>query len=440
MRTPPHGVTPRLRPLPSRRAVDVSVLDVGTSKVVCLIGRLRPVESGDVLPGRTHRIEILGIGHQRARGMKAGTVVDMEAAERSVRLAVDAAERMAEARVESVIVSVSAGRLGSEHYHATVPVAGHPVAEDDIQRVLRAGSAHSVRPGRAVLHSLPVGYALEETRGIRDPRGMVGAELGVDMHVVTADGAPIRNLMLCIERCHLHVDAAVAAPYAAGLAALADDEAEIGVTLVDIGGGTTTVAVFSGGRCVHVDAIAVGGQHVTMDIARGLSTPLDHAERLKTLHASVLPGISNEHEMIDVTPVGDDDGETAHHVPKTHLVGIVKPRVEEILELVRDRLRASGHAAEAGRRVVLTGGAAQLTGLPELASKVLNRQVRIGRPLGVRGLPEAAKGPAFSAAIGLLVYPQLAGEEHFEPARSRQAATGTDGYFARMGRWLKESF
>ncbi|HVV91799.1 MAG TPA: cell division protein FtsA [Hyphomicrobiales bacterium] len=440
MKALPHGVTPRLKPLPPRRQIDISVLDVGTTKVVCLIGRLRPVDDAPHLPGRTHKIEMLGIGHQRSRGVKAGAIVDMEAAERSIRLAVDAAERMAEAQVSSVIVSLSAGRLASEHFHATVPVAGRPCSEDDIQRVLRAGSAHSGKPGRTVLHSLPVGYAVEGTRGVRDPRGMVGTELGVDMHMVTADSAPIHNLTLAVERCHLAVDAVVASPYAAGLAALADDEAEIGATVVDIGGGTTTVSVFSGGRCVHVDAIALGGHHVTMDIARGLSTPLDHAERLKTLHATVLPGIGDQYAMIDVIPVGDDGTEAAHHVPLAHLMRIVVPRVEEILELVRDRLDAHGQGGDALRRVVLTGGGVQLTGLTELASRILGRKVRAGRPLGLRGLPEAAKGPAFATVAGLLIYPQVAAQEHFEPARTRLGVGGAGGYFARVSGWLRDGF
>jgi cell division protein FtsA len=440
MKALPQGVTPRLKPLPPRRQIDISVLDVGTTKVVCLIGRLRPIEPTAHLPGRTHRIETLGIGHQRSRGVKAGAIVDMEAAERAIRLAVDAAERMAEAQVSSVILSVGTGRLTSEQFHATVPVAGRPCSEDDIHRVLRAGSAHSVRSGRAVLHSLPVGYTMEGTRGVRDPRGMVGAELGVEMHMVTADAAPVHNLMLSVERCHLAVDAVVAAPYAAGLAALADDEAEIGATVVDIGGGTTTVAVFSGGRCVHVDALALGGHHVTMDIARGLSTPLEHAERLKTLHATVLPGITDQYAMIDVIPVGDDGTETAHHVPTAQLMRIVTPRVEEILELVRDRLNAHGLGGDAGRRVVLTGGGAQLTGLTELAARILGRQVRTGRPLGIRGLPEAAKGAAFAAAAGLLIYPQVAAQEHFEPARPRLPIGGAQGYLARVGGWLRDGF
>jgi cell division protein FtsA len=434
-----HGVAPQMRPLPPKRTVELSVLDVGTSKIVCLIARLRPLDRDETAAGRTHKIEVLGIGHHRSRGVKAGAIVDMEAAEQSIRHAVDAAERMADLRVDQVIVSVGAGRLGSDAYAASVSVAGHPVGQGDIQRVLRSASAYCVRDNRTVLHSLPIGYGLDATRHIRDPRGMVGEQLGVDMHVISADTAPLRNLVLCVERCHLEVAGIVASPYASGLACLAEEETELGVTLIDLGGGTTTVALFRGGHCVHTDGVALGGHHITMDIARGLSTRLDHAERLKTLHASVFPGLKDDLDMIAVPAVGEDDGDLPYHVPKSQLVRVVRPRVEEILELVRDRLKASGFVAEAGRRVVLTGGASQLTGLVELAGRMLGPQVRIGRSLGVRGLPEAARGPSFAAALGLLTYPQTVGLEHFEPRRTG-ALTGTDGYIARVGQWLKESF
>lgn len=436
-----RGLTPKMKPLPGKRSTVLSILDVGTHKVVCLIAKLRPLEGADVLPGRTHQAQILGIGHQRARGTKAGAVVDMELAEQSIRHAVDAAERMAGVRVEAVIVTVSCGRIASEHYTATVQIGGHQVSDADIHRVLDAGASHSVRDRRAVLHSLPIGHTLDGARGIRDPRGMLGQKLGVDMHVVTTEGSPAKNLMLAVERCHLTVEAMVATPYAAGLSALVDDEAEMGVTLIDMGAGTTSVGVFAGRSFVHCDGVAVGGAHVTRDVARGLSTKLSDAERLKVLHGATIASPSDDRETILVPSVGDDDKEAPQNVPRAKLVRIIRPRVEEILELVRDRLKASGAWAEAGRRVVLTGGACQLTGVPDLARKILERQVRVGRPLGVAGLPEAAKGPSFTAAVGLLIYPQVAGIEHFEQSSSgRSLATGTDGYIARVGRWLKDSF
>jgi cell division protein FtsA len=435
-----YGVTPKMKPVSPKRSAVVATLDIGTSKIVCLVARLKPHAPQEVLRRRTHAVEILGISHTLARGMKAGTVVDLAQTEEAITHAVDLAERMAKVQLESVIVSVSAGRIGSELFAASVDVAGPAVSEGDIARVLAAGSRQSVRDGRAVLHSLPISYALDDVTGIRDPRDMLARRFGVDMHVVTADIAAARNLMLAVERCHLSVEAMVASPYVSGLSVLADDEADLGSAVIDLGAGTTTLAVFSGGHCVHASGFALGGQHVTMDIARGLNARISDAERIKTFYGSVLSGGSDERDMITVPPVGDDDREAPQFVSRANLVRIIKPRVEEILEMVRDRLAASPFAAEPRGRVVLTGGASQLTGLPELAARILGRPLRIGRPLGIAGLPDAAKGPAFAVAAGLLVYPQAAHLEHFEPRRTRQLMTGTGGYMNKVGRWLRESF
>jgi cell division protein FtsA len=436
-----HGMSPKMKPLSPKRAAMVCALDVGTSKVACVIARLLPRPPQEVLRRRSHAIEVLGIGHTRASGIKAGAVVDLVEAEQAIRHAVDTAERMARAHVESIVVSVSAGRLASELYAASVDMRGPSATDGDIERVLAAGSRHSVRDGRAVLHSLPIGFSLDETRAIRDPRGMLGRRLGVDMHVVTADVAALRNLMLAVERCHLSVEAMVATPYMAALSVLADDEADLGAAVIDIGAGTTTTAVFTAGRFVHADGFALGGNHVTMDLARGLTTRIADAERIKNLYGSAISSPSDDRDMVTVSPVGEDDnGEPPHLVPRAQLVRIISPRVEEILEMVRDRLAKSPFAADPRGRVVLTGGASQLAGLSELAARILGRQVRSGRPLGVGGLPDAAKGPAFAVAAGLLVYPQMAYLEHFEPRHARHLMTGTDGYLARVGRWLRESF
>ena len=435
----PH-VVPRMRPLSARRSAILSVVDVGTSKIVCLIARLMPAQSSDMLRGRTHRCRVLGIGHQRSRGIKAGAVVDMEEAENAIRLAVDAAERMAGVQVESVIVNVTGGRLGSHLYNAKIGIGGRAVSEGDVHRVLEAAASRTARQGRAVLHSLPNGFSLDSTRGVRDPKGMIGDDLGADMHVVSCDSAAARNLMLAVERCHLEIEAMVTSPYASGLSTLVDDEAEMGAALIDFGGGATSIGVFAAGHLTHVDAVAIGGNHVTMDVARGLSIRVGDAERLKTLYGSCIPSSSDERETVAISQVGDDP-EHSVQLPKSQLLRIIRPRVEEILELVRDRLKAAGFAAQAGRRLVLTGGAAQLTGLPEEARRIVSSQVRLGRPLGIQGLPESAKNPAFATAVGLLIYPQVAGVEHFEPRRqSATRATGTDGYVSRVGRWLKESF
>ena len=434
-----QGVTPKMKPISPRRSVVAAALDVGSSKIVCLIARLCPHAPQQVLQRRSHSIEVIGFGHTFARGTKAGTVVNLAQTEEAIRQAVDAAERMAGVEIASVVLSVSSGRLASELFAAEVDIIGSAVAESDIARVLAAGSRHSLRDGRAVLHSLPVGYSLDGVSGIRDPRGMLGRHFGVDMHVATTEIAAARNLMLAVERCHLEVEAMVASPYVAGLAVLADDEADLGAAIIDMGAGTTTIAAFQAGRLIHVDGFALGGHHVTMDLARGLNARIADAERIKTLYGTVLSGGSDERDMITVPPLNEHEREQAQFVSRATLVTIIKPRVEEILEMVRDRLAASPIAADRRSHVVITGGASQLNGLPELATRMLGRPVRLGRPLGIAGAPEAAKGPAFAVAAGLLVYPQAAHLEHFE-MRKRQLMTGTGGYFARVGRWLRESF
>jgi cell division protein FtsA len=435
-----HGFTPKMKPVSPRRSVVVAALDVGTSKIVCMIARLRPNPPREVLRRRSHAVEVIGFSHINARGVKAGAVIDLVAAEEAIRHAVDHAERAAKAQVEAVVVSVSAGRLASELLAASVDVGGRTIGDDDIGRVLAAGSRRALRDGRVVLHSMPIGYAIDETRGIRDPRGMLARQFGVDMHLVSTDVAVTRNLMLAVERCHLDIEALVASPYVGGLSVLADDESDLGAAVIDMGAGTTTIAVFAGGRFIHADGFALGGDHVTRDLARGLHTGMEDAERIKTLYGNVLPGGLDERDMINVPGVGGDEREQPQFVPRAALTRIIRPRVEEILEMVRDRLQNSPFASEPRARIVLTGGASQLTGLVELASRVLGRPVRIGRPLGVAGLRDPARGPAFAVAAGLLVYPQVAHLEHFEPRATGPLMTGTGGYIARVGRWLRESF
>jgi len=430
---------PRLPPLPARKSAILSVLDIGTSKIVCLVARLNPSDPSDLQRGRTHRTRVLGIGHQRSRGIKGGAVADMEAAEAAIRFAVDAAERMAGVQVESVIINATGGRLASHLYDAKVAVAGQTITEFDVHRVLEACTRRGEQQGRAVLHALPIGFALGETRHIQDPRGMVGDELAASMHMLSCDTAAARNLMLAVERCHLTVDAMIATPYAAGLAALAEDEAELGAALIDMGAGTTSVSVFSGGTLTHVDGFALGGNHVTLDIARGLGITLADAERLKTLYGACLSSATDESETVAVVRNGEEHERPAH-LPKAQLIAIIKPRVEEILELVRDRLKLAGLPAHTERRLVLTGGAAQLTGMPAAVKRIVSGQVRIGRPLGIKGLPESAKSPAFAACVGLLIYPQVSGVEYYRTRRTAQPDGAAQSYIGRIGQWLKRSF
>lgn len=435
----PQLVLPRLKPLAPRRSATLAALDVGTSKIACLIARITP--AGQIAPGdwRTHRIRVLGIGHQRSLGVKNGLVVDMDEAERAIRQTVDAAERMAGVQIDHVVVTASGGRLASEHFTAKRAIGGREVATADIHRVLEASAAHHLHRGRVAVHSLPTGFSLDGVGGIREPKDMIGEELGVDLHVATCDQAAARNLILAVERGHLGVAGMTAAPYVAGLSVLEPDEAEMGVIVVDMGAGSTSLAVFAHGEMMHLDAVTLGGNHVTMDIARGLDARLADAERLKTFHGSAISSTSDERETVSFVHVGET-GRHKAHAPKSHLVRIIRPRIEETFEFLRDRLTRAGYPSGPSRRIVLTGGASQLTGVAESARRILGGQVRVGRPIGVEGLPDPARTPAFAAAAGLLVYPQVAAREYFEPHRAERAATGTDGYMRRVGRWLKESF
>lgn len=426
---------------PTKRSGIVTVLDVGSTKVCCVIARLKPREEGQLLKGRTHNMQVIGIGHQKSGGVKSGLVVDLDRAEQSIRLAVDAAERTAGLTVDSLIVNLTAGRLKSETFAATVRLGGHAADAADIERVLAAGVKRALKPEREVVHSLPVAFSLDAEKGVRDPKGMVGETLGVSMHVLSSDAAPLRNLELCVNRAHLSVERVVATPYASGLASLVDDELEMGAACIDMGGGTTTISVFTEGKFVYADALPLGGNHVTMDLARGLSTRLEDAERLKVMHGSLLPGGTDERDIVSFHPIGADEADMPVQIPRSVMSRIIRARVEETLEHLRDRLNRSGFGNAVGKRVVLTGGASQLAGLSEAARRILGRSTRIGRPLGVAGLPEAAKGPAFAASVGLLVYPQTASfENHSHGIVPFMRATGTGGRLNRVGQWFKESF
>lgn len=430
------AMTSRLRPLQPGRTTLVAVLDIGSVKICCVIARLVPRPEGKSLRGRTHKAEVIGFGYGPSSGVKSGVVSDIGKAEEAVRAVVGMAERMAGLTVESVIVNVSAGRLASETFSAAVALDGEEVEKTDIVKVLKAVNSRSVRPERSIVHALPIGFSLDGQKGVRDPKGMVGEKLGVDVAVISAETLAMRNLELVLNRCHLQIEALVATPYASGLAALVDDEAELGVACIDFGGATTTVSVFRDGHVVYADAIAIGGHHLTMDLARQLSISIADAERLKTFYGSVLPGQADERELIPIQPVGASADEAPGQVARSVLVRVMRPRIEEVLTAIRDRMQAMGMMDVCGRRFVLTGGASEVSGLPEVARRVLARNVRNGRPMGVAGLPEIARGPAFSTVAGMLVYPQICANEYTEP-RMPHRLTGTDGYLARVGSWLR---
>jgi cell division protein FtsA len=416
----PAAARPR-PPLARPRGSIIAALDIGTTKTCCFIAR------AEAEP------RILGIGHQIARGVRGGTIIDLDAAGDAISAAVHAAEQMAGETIDRAVVNLSGGYAASHIARAEIDVGRREISDNDMRQVLERGYQQRGAPDRQVIHSIPVGFSIDDSRGILDPRGMVGERLGVNMHIVTAARANVRNHTAAVGRAHLQAEALVVSPYAAGLACLVEDEMSLGVTVIDMGGGTTTIGVFFGGNLIFADAVPVGGMHVTNDIARGLSTPLAHAERMKALFGSAISSTLDEREMIAVPQVGEEEDGHVTHVPKSLLVSIIAPRLEETFELVRNRLEASGCDAIAGRRVVLTGGACQLHGARELAGLILDKQVRIGRPMRISGLAEATHGPAFSTAAGLLLF---AVSERAESPQTAHFAPG--GIFGRIGQWLRE--
>lgn len=408
------------------RSGPIAALDIGTTKISCFIAA-----SGG---GR-----IVGIGHQVSRGVRNGLIVDMGAAEAAIRATVEAAEQMAGETIREVVVNVSGASLTSRLIACEIAVAGHQIGDADLRRVLDPTGLCVDKPAdHDLLHAIPIGYSIDGNKGVHDPRGMYGERLGVNVHLLTAAGGALRNLAATVERCHLDIDSFVVAPYASALSSLIDDETQLGVTLIDMGGGTTSVSVFFDGEMVHAGCIPIGGGHVTSDIARGLSTPLAQAERLKTLYGSALSSPSDDRELLAVPVIGDEAGGAQNRIPRSMLIGIVRPRLEETFELVRAHLEATGFDKVSGRRVVLVGGASQLQGAAEMAGQILDKQVRLGRPRRVEGLAEAVSGPAFATCAGLLAFALKKPVE--APSRAYRPSEEPSGRFGRIGQWIRENF
>jgi len=415
----------------------VAALDIGSTKTCCFVARVGDARSPGA-QGALSGVRILGIGHQVAGGVRNGAVIDMDAAETAIRRAVHAAETMAKETVTRVFVNLSGGYPMSRTFGVEVAIDGHEVADGDLRRILGHGRSVEIEDDRDLIHSIPVGFSIDGNRGIRDPRGMAGQKLGAHIHLVTAASGPVRNLSMVVQRCHLDIDGYVASPYASGLSCLVEDEMDLGVTVIDMGGGTTTVAVFFDGSVVFTDVVPVGGGHVTNDIARGMSTPIAEAERLKTLHGCATLSPLDDRETLEVPQVGEEADAQPNQVQKSMLIRIIQPRLEEIFEMVKARLEQSGFDKIAGRRAVLTGGASQMPGLRDLAQRILDKQVRLGRPIRINGLADAATGPAFSTCAGLLAYavdpgfdvPEIGRADKVEPA----------GMLGKVGSWLRENF
>ena len=385
-----------LKVLATGRQPLVAAVDLGASKVTCFI--MKP----DGVNRNARTLQTAGVGYVQSRGVRSGMIVDTEKAVEAIAQAVERAETIAGVSVTGVTVATSGGQLESCRVRSQVSLGARPISDADCSRAIAAAVAQVRTPGRRPIHLLPIAWSVDAQKGVRDPRSMFGRALGLELLVVSISEAAFNTLGYCVERAHLQFEGAVAAPFASALSALEDDEMELGCISVDMGAGSTSVAVFSDGALIHVDSLPVGGGHVTSDIARGLSTTIAGAERIKTLHGSAIASANEDREMIEAPPRGEDDAAGPVIAPRSLLKGIIAPRVEETFELLRDRLKANGVHLDAGAGMVLTGGASQLAGVREVALRVFDRPIRLGRPRRTPHLADSASGPAFCAAGGVL--------------------------------------
>ncbi|SEK62715.1 cell division protein FtsA [Pacificibacter marinus] len=420
----------------------IAILDVGTSKIACLILRFdgEKFMGGDgvgSLAGQSG-FRVIGAATTRSRGVKFGEIDAMAETERAIRTAVQAAQKMAQTRVDHVIACFSGGSPRSYGLAGQVELEGEAVTEQDVARVLAASDVPDYGAHREVIHAQPVNFALDHRSGLGDPRGQIGNNLAVDMHMLTVDTATIQNLLYCIKRCDLEVAGLASSAYMAGVSALVEDEQELGAACVDLGGGASDVSIFMKKHMIYADSVRMGGDQVTSDIAMGLQIPNATAERIKTFYGGVVATGMDDREMIEIGGDSGDWDRDRRTVSRAELIGIIRPRVEEILEGVRDCLDAAGFEHLPSQQIVLTGGASQIPGLDGLAPKILGQQVRIGRPLRVQGLPQAATGAAFASAVGLCLFAANPQDEwwDFEVPAERYPARS----LKRAVRWFKENW
>ncbi len=411
----------------------LAALDIGSHKNACFIGRVIDDEGG---------VEVLGVGYQVSKGVKTGTIVDIDLADNAIRQTVNTAENMAAEVMKGyplreVVVNVPGNQTKSNNLSVNVEINGQIISQNDISKALVKAQEQVVGNNIELIHTMPVHYLIDGNEGIRDPEGMTGQSMEVNVHIVQGDLGPLQNVANCVDRSHLDINALCSSAYASGLSCLVEDEMDLGCTVIDMGAGVTSFAVFQGGAMIHSDAIPVGGWHVTNDIARGLTCSNVDAERLKTLYGSAIVTSSDENELIDVPQLGETDETMPNHIPRSLLIGIIQPRLEEILEMVRERLDSSIHSKMVGRRIVLTGGGSQLPGVRDLAQLILDKQVRLGRPIRLSGLPDAVSGPAFSTAAGLLTY--AASHTHEMPSAIKETVDN-GSLFSRFKVWWKENW
>ena len=413
----------------------VATLDLGATKVACLIVRTTDASQGG--------FQLLGHGQQSSRGLKNGTVIDVEGLERSIRLAVADAERMAGQQVNSVRIAVSGPSVKTQRVKASIAMDGREITQKDVVKLLNRALEAGQNDKHRILHAIPFSYIVDGNDGVRDPRGMFAEELGVVMNLVTMPEPIYKNITLCVSRAHLDVESVSSGAVMSAEAVLVDDEMDHGVVCLDMGGGSTGVTVYLDGSLAFLQTLQLGGNHVTSDIAQGIGTTLPAAERIKTLNGAVMATETARREVIDAPRIGDEGRLQAAEMSRGELVQVIEPRLEETFELISRTLSKSGLGGRLPRRVVLTGGASELPGVRDLASKVLAMQVRLARPVKAGQLGEECARPTFSTAAGLLTFDHArGGDPKASSKRNKPDGEISDetGIFGKAVDWLKENF
>ncbi|MEO7654895.1 MAG: cell division protein FtsA [Sphingomicrobium sp.] len=409
----------------------IAALDIGSSKVCAMIARID--DEG--------RLTVLGTGQRESRGVKRGFVTDMGLSEFAVREAVELAERMAGQTVDDVWASYGAGGLVSDIANVEVELGGHAVEQADIDQLLEAGRNAIDRKGQVVLHANPALYTIDRAQGVQHPIGLHASRLGVDIHVIAADPAPLRNIDTVIRSAHLGVHAIVASPMAAGLACLSEEERELGVALVELGAEVINVSVHLGGMLVGLRSIPLGARDITNDIAGAFAVQRRDAERLKCFYGSAMTSPRDNHEMIEAAQIGAELGQEPARITRAQLMMVIRQRIEELTSEVAASLKELGFTGPVGRQVVLTGGGAELKNIADYMQGVLGRAVRVGRPRTITGLPDAHSGPAFSTLVGLaaLAASNLGDLQDImlRPNPKRQSGSG---FFSKMFSALRQNY
>lgn len=400
-------------------------LDIGTSKVLAIVGEINP--AGE--------IEIIGVGHHVARGMRKGVVANIESTVQSIQRAVEEAELMAGCQIYSVYAGIAGAHIGSFNSHGVVAIRDAEVHTGDVDRVIEAARALAIPNDQKVLHILAQEFIIDGQEGIRAPVGMSGVRLEAKVHIVTGAVSAAQNIIKCIRRCGLEVDDITLEQLASSQAVLTEDERDLGVCLVDIGGGTTDIAIFTEGAIRHTAVIPIAGDQVTNDIAVALRTPTQAAEDIKKKYGCALIQLAHSDETIEAPSVGD---RPPRRLARQTLAEVIEPRVEELFELVKRELRRSGFEELIGSGIVLTGGSSKMDGIIELAEEVFHVPVRLGMPTHIAGLSEVVKNPIYSTGVGLIQFGLLnPGARQREKPRQRLSLSST---YQRMKSWFKASF